>query len=642
MNTHYPFAAIVGQEALKTALLLCAVNPGIGGVLIRGEKGTAKSTVARGLSEILPPIERVPDCAFNCAPGEACSACEVCGKGDTLARPAPVPFISLPLGATEDRVLGSLDFERALRDGAKAFQPGLLAAAHRGILYIDEVNLLADHLVDVLLDVAAMGVNSIQREGLSVTHPARLMLIGTMNLEEGDLRPQLLDRFGMMVDVQAPRDPELRAEVVRRRIAFEADPQGFCDQWAAEQELLRRKVLTATQLLPSVKLDDDLLTFISMLCCELEVNSLRADIVMHKVARTLAALDGRDAATPHDVRRAAELALPHRRRRKPFEQAGLDQERLDQLMNEAYSYSPSPDREEQPAEMDDSRAENPDAAAEADAGDEIFGVASQGAARRIEIASDMPRESAGRRSSAPEARRGRYVKAVPSENAIDLAVNATLRHAVLRNSGELKVSRADLHRKIRVGKHGNLILFVVDASGSMAARKRMQAVKGAVVCLLADAYQRRDEVGVIAFRGPGADLMLPPTRSVELAEQRLRDLATGGRTPLPHALELAARTLVAMPDKDRPEPLLVVLSDGKANVSLDGGDPWQETLELASRLAELGVKALVLDTEDGYVRLGRAQTLAQRLGAEYLPLEDLSAEGLTLKIRGHLNDARAG
>jgi len=622
----FPFSAIVEQTQLKTALLLCAVDPSLGGVLIRGDKGTAKSTAARALTDILPLIERIAGCAFNCVPGVPCGACAVCSEGKATAETSSVPFITLPLGATEDRVLGTLDLEQALKGAKRAFLPGLLAAAHRGILYIDEVNLLPDHLVDVLLDAAAMGVNSVQREGLSVTHPARFTLIGTMNLEEGDLRPQLLDRFGLMVEVSAPREKTLRAEVVRRRIAFEADPCAYAATWGSAQDALRSQLATAQRILPEVILDDALLDLISHLCCEFDVASLRADIVMHKAARSFAALDGRSRVTADDVRGAAELVLPHRRRRKPFEQPGLDRERLDDLMQQANQV---------PGEGEsDVAPENEGAQGEADGQQQVFAAAGANAPR-ITVDTDTKRFAAGRRSAAPDAPRGRIVRAVPHQNPTSLAVGATLRSAALRNPNEFRVTKNDLHQQIRVGKSANLILFVVDASGSMAVQRRMEAVKGAVLALLTDAYQRRDEVAVITFRGDSAALLLPPTRSVDLAERGLHELATGGRTPLPHALQLALETLEKAGANAGVPPLLVLLSDGKANVALnEESDPWQESLKLARLLAEHGVPALVLDTETGYLRLGRARHLAQALGAECLSLEELSAENLTLTIRG--------
>lgn len=652
MKHHYPFVAIVGQEQLKRALLLCAVDPSMGGVLIRGDKGTAKSTAARGLAEVLPPIARTAGCGFNCAPDAPLAECPTCQDPDTLAEAAPVPFINLPLGATEDRVLGSLDFEKALKHGQQAFKPGLLAAAHRGLLYIDEINLLADHLVDVLLDVAAMGVNTVQREGLSVSHPARITLLGTMNQEEGELRPQLLDRFGMMVDVSAPRDAATRAEVVRRRLAFEADPAGFARRCADDTAALRQTLHAAQAGLADVVMPDSLFDFISRLCCEFEVASLRADIVMHKAARALAALDGRREVTAEDVRDAAELVLPHRRRKKPFEQSGLDRDKLDELTQQASEPPPPPPASQPPSGQDS--ADNRGGESEPDnaepssndtddntqpgsAAEQLFAAGTPAGVGRIEVAALHASEASGRRSSSEGTRHGHTLRAVPSEAPSQLALDATLKSALLRNPNDFSVTRADLHDKVRVGKQANLILLVVDASGSMAAKRRMEAVKGCVLGLLQDAYQRRDHVAVIAFRGNAAELVLPPTRQIDQAERALSELPTGGRTPLAHALQLTAETLARHARADNLTPLLVVLSDGRANIALDTRqDPWREALELAEALAAQGTPALVLDTEEGYVRLGRARELATALQGEYLPLDTLSAESLTLTIRQRL------
>lgn len=668
----YPFSAIVGQPLLKEALLLCAVDPGIGGVLVRGDKGSAKSTAARGLTQVLPAILRKPGCAFNCAPDQPAAACAVCSAQEPpTATLAEVPFITLPLGATEDRVLGSLDLQLALQGGQRAFQPGLLAAAHRGILYIDEVNLLADHLVDVLLDVAAMGVNAVQREGLSVSHPARFTLIGTMNLEEGDLRPQLLDRFGLMVEVTAPTDKSVRAEVVRRRIAYEADPQAFTTQWQAQQDALRAQVAQAQRLLPGVALDDTMLELISHLCCEFEVASLRADIVMHKTARAIAALQARARVTPDDVRAAAQLVLPHRRRRKPFEQSGMDQDKLDDLVDQARQAQgesqgqggqggegappdASPDEQEgqepqDQQEQQDQQDQQEQQNNEGEGAQQTFAIGTAGPARKISVVTPTTSFSAssasGRRSAVADASRGSALRAVPDANPDRLAVGATLRSAAVRGAlageaGErLQVTREDLHRQVRSGRGANLIVFVVDASGSMAAQRRMEAVKGAVLALLTDAYQRRDQLAVIGFRGEQAQLLLAPTRSADLAEQGLRELPTGGRTPLPHALQLAAQLLQqARQASDELPPLLVILSDGKANVSLPGsqGDAWTQTLEAAANLAAQAIPALVLDTESGYLRLGRAAQLAEALGAPCLTLEQLTGDALALTVRAQL------
>jgi magnesium chelatase subunit D len=629
----FPFSAIVEQAPTKLALMLCAVDPSIGGVLIRGDKGTAKSTAARALADILPLIERVTGCAFVCTPHAPSEHCGVCNDTTAAAHPASVPFITLPLGATEDCVIGALDLEQALKGAKRVFQPGLLAAAHRGILYIDEVNLLPDHLVDVLLDTAAMGVNSVQREGLSITHPAHFTLIGTMNLEEGDLRPQLLDRFGLMVEVTAPRDKTTRAEVVRRRIAYEADTLGYADNWQQQQDTLREQLVTAQGLLSQVNLDDSLLELISHLCCEFEVTSLRADIVIYKAARAIAALAGRLQVTPEDIRGAAELALPHRRRRKPFEQPGLDKDRLDELMQQALQ-PPNAASAESTADQDN---DTPQSEADSSEEPQVFTAAAAGNAPKIAVATQSKHAVAGKRNTVKDMPRGRVMHAVPDQNPSSLAVAATLRSAALRDANDFKITKNDLHQQIHSGKTANLILFVVDASGSMAAQRRMEAVKGAVLSLLTDAYQQRDQVAVISFRGESAQVLLPPTRSVDLAEQQLRELPTGGRTPLPHALALTLETLKQAHDMP---PLLVLLTDGKANVGLDNNcDPWQQSLKFAQLLVDQRIPALVLDTETGYLRLCKARQLAEALGADCLTLEELSAENLVLTIRGCLKPA---
>ncbi|HEY4319273.1 MAG TPA: ATP-binding protein [Herbaspirillum sp.] len=334
--TYYPFSAIVGQTSMKTALLLCGVDPTLGGVLVVGDKGSAKSTAARALTAVLPHITHRDGCQYRCDPDAPCAICPVCNvehPEDPLA--SSVRFVTLPLGASEERLTGSLDMERVARGGPPehSFRPGVLAEAHRGVLYIDEVNLLPARIVDILLDVAAMGVNNVQRDGIGLNHPSRFTLIGTMNPEEGNLRPQLLDRFALMVDVRAPRDKEQRAEVIRRRFAYDADPDGFIKSWNKEQVEMRRRLYEAQCLLPQVEADDATLLLISHLCCAFDVASLRADIVMHKASRALAALDGRLAVIPDDVRTAAELVLPHRRERKPHEQIGLDPAKLDELMH---------------------------------------------------------------------------------------------------------------------------------------------------------------------------------------------------------------------------------------------------------------------------------------------------------------------
>jgi magnesium chelatase subunit I len=326
----FPFAALVGQEAMKKALLLTVVDPRIGGVLIRGEKGTAKSTAVRALADLLPELEVVADCPFSCDPHDPAGMCASCRERHLAGVELPrskrkMRVVELPISATEDRVVGTLDIEHTLKTGTKRFEPGVLAQANRGILYVDEVNLLEDHIVDVLLDAAAMGVNTVEREGVSFSHPARFILVGTMNPEEGELRPQFLDRFGLCARVEGIDDPALRAEVVRRRISFEEDPAAFVAAWAAQQNELRERILAARQLLPGVRIPDEVLLLIARIAIEMGVDGHRADLVLAKVSRANAALAGRTEVGEQDVAQTAELVFFHRLRRQPFEEpdAGL-------------------------------------------------------------------------------------------------------------------------------------------------------------------------------------------------------------------------------------------------------------------------------------------------------------------------------
>ncbi|WP_344678450.1 ATP-binding protein, partial [Saccharopolyspora taberi] len=385
----YPFSAVVGHDDLRLALLLNAVHPRIGGVLVRGEKGTAKSTIVRALAALLPELEVVPDCRFGCAPLDADPRCPD-GPHDgerPLLRPAQL--VELPVGATEDRLVGSLDLERALADGVRAYQPGLLAAAHRGVLYVDEVNLLHDHLVDLLLDASAMGRAHVEREGVSVSHAASFLLVGTMNPEEGELRPQLLDRFGLTVHVAASRDVDTRTEVVRRRLAFEADPAGFARKWEAEDAALAERIVAARERVEAVALPDSELRRISALCAAFEVDGMRADLVVARTAVAHAAWRGADEVAEADVEAAARLALPHRRRRDPFDEPGVEEEQLQQALSEA-------------AEHADGGDEEPDGGGEA--GEEPDGDEGPGGAGRgpDDDGPDGPEDGPGGGAGAPE------------------------------------------------------------------------------------------------------------------------------------------------------------------------------------------------------------------------------------------------
>ncbi|MBI3966801.1 MAG: putative cobaltochelatase [Chloroflexi bacterium] len=658
----FPFSALVGQEQLKLALLLNAINPRLGGVLIRGEKGTAKSTAVRALSTLLPEIEVVVGCRFGCDPqaqaGGPASLCDECqnrvAAGETLRGVCKrVPLVELPVGATEDRVAGTLDLETAIKSGERRFEPGLLAAANRGILYVDEVNLLNDHLVDILLDAAAMGVNYVEREGVSVSHPAQFILVGTMNPEEGDLRPQLLDRFALAVEITGLPDPARRAQVVRRRIAFESDPAGFASSWRPTEFEERDRIARAQALLPQVRLGDPLLDLITKICVDFEVDGLRADIVMYKTATTLAAYHGRTRVTPDDVRTAAELALLHRRRRQPFEQPALDRERLDDALRrhaEPEDESSGSGSEgssggqgsSDPAYDTASDESRPDRVFEADQPYQVRALAAP------PQATGNPRR--GRRSKAKETPTGHYVRSTaPRADSFELAIDATVRAAAPHQRSRrarqpegpaLRLTPSDLRAKVRESKTGNLILFVVDASGSMGAQERMASVKGAILSLLLDAYQKRDQVGLIAFRGRQAELLLPPTNSVDLAERSLRELPTGGRTPLAHGLKLGWLTIERHLRKKADTssatttaPLLVLVSDGRPNVALAGGDPMVDAKSVGAEIRQRGYPSIVVDSETGQFKLGLAREVCSALGGRYLRLEDLAAGQLALAVR---------
>lgn len=334
-----PFTAIVGQDQMKQALILNAINQRIGGVLIRGEKGTAKSTAVRALAEILPVIEIVKGCPFNCNPENEQELCDICNerihsgeKIETIRK--KVQVITLPLGSTEDRVIGTIDIERAIKEGIKALEPGILAAVNRGILYIDEVNLLDDHVVDVLLDSAAMGVNVVEREGISLSHPAKFILIGTMNPEEGELRPQMLDRFGLQVTVEGISDVDDRVEIVRVADEFETDPAAFMQKYDDGQKRLTEKIVTAKKILPNVKISDAIVRKIAETCVQMGVMTHRAEITIVRTAKTIAAFNGREEVTVDDVREAMALALPHRMRKKPFEDPRVDQQKINDMMQD--------------------------------------------------------------------------------------------------------------------------------------------------------------------------------------------------------------------------------------------------------------------------------------------------------------------
>src|SRR5438105_4049081 len=630
---------------MKMALVLNAINPSIGGVLIRGEKGTGKSTAVRALARLLPEQQVVAGCRFGDNPSDRESLCMDCQArlqaGERLAAATRrMRVVELPINASEDRVVGTIDIEAALKEGSRRFEAGVLAEANRNILYVDEVNLLDDHIVDVLLDAAAMGVNIVEREGVSVMHPARFILVGTMNPEEGELRPQLLDRFGLCVDVEGIRDLEQRVAIVEKRAAWEDDPGKFFADHKEAGEEVAEALISGIEAFPSVRFTNRHARLVSTICMQAAVHGHRRDVVTGRTARALAALRGRTSPTNEDVYDAAELALAHRAR-APIR-------REEQESSEGQSSEPREGQEEEPERgesTDSGRSEaEQEAEAEADAkpsdsGEQAAGV-DQGvtsgstggseaspnaedlfAVRKIELPRKRaPRKQAGKRAaSKSEDRRGRYVRARTLDKVTDLAVDATVRAAAPhqvrrgRRQGErMLLESQDLHQKKRERKIGNLIVFVVDASASMDAEQRMAATKGAILSLLQDAYVRRDRVAVVIFKNRSAEVVLRPTSSVSLAQRRLERLSVGGTTPLTHGLMAGYKVIRSELTRDPSvRPLLVLISDGRGNISMFKEEPLVEAQKVAALINAEKIESLVIDSARDFSHLPSVQHLAR-------------------------------
>ncbi len=664
-----PFTSIVGQEDMKEALILNAINPRIGGVLIRGDKGTAKSTAVRALADLLEEITVVEGCPFNCNPYNGEEMCDICyqNKDDLKISMHHTPVVDLPLGATEDRVVGSLDVERAIKEGIKALEPGILAAANRGILYIDEVNLLDDHVADVLLDSAAMGVNIVEREGVSVAHPSKFILVGTMNPEEGELRPQLLDRFGLQVNVESIDDVDLRVEIVKAAEGLEKDPEEFAGRAEPDLRALRQQIKNAKQLLGEVSMDDELLRSVASICVEMGVRTHRAEIVITRTAKTIASFEGRTEVTYEDIKRAMKLALPHRMRTRPFEPPSLNEEQLDQKLEE-HQKEKNKDGEEEKEEQEEQHKQEEQKQQQEDQDDEtaqqdqtpphedgdegdhteerpekekVFEIGDPIDAGRVEMPrrrdKKVRRKMSGRRMSSLSHRNsGRYIRHRLPQGWRDIAVDATIRAAApyqktRTGSNVVNVEGQDIREKERVQKVSAVVLFVVDASGSMGSTRRMESAKGAILSMLMDSYQKRDKIGMVAFKGDDAELIFPPSSSVDLAMRCLSDLPTGGRTPLSAGLSKGLRTLQSEIKKDdETKPILVLISDGRANVSL-GGKIKDELMNIAEETRISGVHTVVIDTEVigrsfMNMRLGYCQEIAEASDGRYYPISSLGPE----------------
>lgn len=621
----FPFVAAVGQENVKKALMLNVINPKIGGVLLSGEKGTAKSTLVRGLAEISGSMK----------------------------------IINLPLNITEDRLVGTIDIERTLKGGIRCVETGLLNDAHNNILYVDEVNLLSEHMVNCLLDTAASGINKVEREGISYSHPSRFVLVGSMNSEEGLLRSQFLDRFGLYVEVSGSKNVRERKEIIKRRLEFEKSPADFVSNWKKESEILSREIRDAKDYLCKVKITHSSMNLVAEMVNEANCAGHRAELVIIETARAMAAMERRNNIIMRDIQEAGEFALPHRKRDLPNEP---------QMPPEMTDEPPETEEQEQEQQQDQQEQEEESIPEQENMRDDDGGETENPMEPQTNNANDKPiveqvddigrtfvvkninlrtmdrkkRKGEGKRAKTKtDTKKGQYIRnIIPKEKIHDMAFDATLRAAApyqrLRENNGLAVviERDDFRDKIREKRTGSTILFVVDASGSMGAKKRMSAVKGAVVSLLTDAYQKRDKVGLIAFRKNEAETLLNITRSVDLAQKCLKDLPTGGKTPLAAGLLKGYEVLKAARRKN-PDilPVLILVSDGRTNVPLDNGDAYSDALFIARKIRMEGYNTIVVDTENDFIKLGLARDIAETLGAVYYKLEDLEGDQLVEAVR---------
>jgi magnesium chelatase subunit D len=658
----FPFNAVVGQQSIQTALLLLAVDPGLGGVVIAGRRGTGKSVLARALQSLLPPIRVIRSSCCNADPDkpwewdDATLARRERSSRALPSRWIPSPFVQVPLGVSEDRLLGSVDVSRSIRCGAPVLQPGLLAAAHRGVLYVDEINLLESHIGNLLLTVLADGTNRVEREGISFQHPCRPLLIATYNPAEGELRPHLVDRFAIVLSADAELTLEARVEAVARVLAHQDDPVRFWIPYVAGLEALRRRVAAARARLPRLRIQPDQVSYLVNEAIRARVEGQRADLFAVRAALAHAALAGRAAVSAEDLRRAVELVIVPRAAAAQPEAPPQDSppQRTPEPPSE-----PPPEGEAEPDEQRDRPP--PEAAAIPD--EFVFspeGILLDPALLAFTQRARRRHGKAGGRGVIFSQERGRYVKPVlPHGPILRVAIDATLRAAAPHQKARRRrhprsqrhhvfISEDDLRVKRLARKAGALIVFVVDASGSMALN-RMEAAKGAVLELLSEAYRCRDQIALIVFRGDRAQVLLPPTRSITAASRRLERLPCGGGSPLAHGLTLAVRlALNARRSKDIGEVVLVLISDGKANVPLArslrdegqgtppeaGAGLKDELLTIAAAIRRLGLEMLVIDTENPYIASGLGRELAQRAGASYVALPKAGERAIAAAARG--------
>lgn len=622
----YPFVAIIGQDDMKLALILNAIDPSIGGVLLMGHRGTAKSTAVRGLSELLPAISVVTDCVYRCDPKEPCAACDDRAQaGAKLSSEVRrVEVVELPLGATEDRVCGSINLERALKDGVPVLEPGLLARANRGFLYIDEVNLLEDHLVDLLLDVSASGVNRVEREGVSVEHPSQFVLIGSGNPEEGELRPQLLDRFGLHPEIKTEADPKRRVTVVELRNAFDRDPVAFNNRFSDQQKEIGARITRARRALSKTKLNRSLLLNAAQLCAQLGIEGHRGELTLVRAARAYAAFYGRSKVTQDDLKRVAPMALRHRVRQNSFEDGAATQ-RIDQAIDELTSKVPSKPSTSA-AEISRSQSQSGNGNSSAVESTQPAKAAIKMRLPDLKAASTrfaVEKKSSGKKRRQISEYSGRHVRSVSFSTAAKrIAMAATIRAMLMTQR-----SSDSVRYKLFSRKQGALFVFLIDTSGSMA-RQRTAIAKRGILDLLRQSYVNRDSVAVITCRGESASVALPPSRSILRARRAIESIVVGGSTPLSAGL-LCCLDLLQHAVQKEAQKSVIVFTDGRANVPLKPSLLLDRNMVIADELKQLGIRfrklgatVVVANTQRKFDMTDDPKRLAQLLEAQLINVSE--------------------